>query len=392
MAEREAEGGAGRTRRGLLVDAAAVGVAAAFVAASGRRAAASPEETASAPAPRAAKPLKILMLGGTGFVGPETVAPAVARGHAVTLFNRGRTNPGLFPGLEKLRGDRNGDVSALKGRSFDAVIDTSGYVPAHVRRVAEALGDRVGHYVFVSTISVYPAVGQSKETVTEDSPVGTIEDETTERVTGETYGPLKVLSERAAEKAWPGRVAHVRPGLIVGPGDPTDRFTYWPARVARGGEILAPGDGSTEVQFVDVRDLGEWLVRVAEESTSGVYNALGFRGRLSFEEMLHGAKCAIRTDCSFTWVAEEFLEAEKVGPWQDLPLWVPSASSGHVSNDRAVAKGLSFRPVARTISDTLDWVVATKRDVPFGTKRRSGLSPEREASLLAAWRARAGAR
>jgi 2'-hydroxyisoflavone reductase len=376
----------GTTRRRLLADAAVAGIGAALLVGAGRRAGAAPEEAPAAG--KAAKPLKVLMLGGTGFLGPEIVGPAVARGHAVTLFNRGRTNPGLFPDLERLRGDRNSDVSALKGRSFDAVIDTSAYVPAHVRRVAEALGDRVGHYTMVSTISVYPALGQSRETVTEESPVGTLEDETTERVTPETYGPLKVLCERAAEKAWPGKVAHVRPGLIVGPGDPTDRFAYWPVRVARGGEVLAPGDGSTEAQFVDVRDLGEWIVRLAEERTTGVYNALGFRGRLSFEEMLHGAKCAIRTDCSFTWVSEEFLEAEKVAPWHALPLWFPHAAAGRVENERAIAKGLVFRPVAKTIADTLAWTVETKREVAFGTGRRAGLSSEREAALLAAWRAR----
>jgi 2'-hydroxyisoflavone reductase len=334
---------------------------------------------------KAARPLKILMLGGTAFLGPEIVAPAVARGHTVTLFNRGKTNPGLFPDLEKLRGDRNGDVSALKGRTFDAVFDTSAYASSHVKRVREVLGDAVGHYTLVSTISVYPGVGSSRDPIDEDSPVGVLDDPTSEKVTDTSYGPLKALCEKAAEAAWPGRVANVRPGLIVGPGDPTDRFTYWPARVARGGEVLAPGDGNDEAQCIDVRDLGAFIVRLAEEKTVGVYNAVGFEGRVSFAELLHGAKCAIRHDASFTWVPAPFLEKQGVSAWQNLPLWLPPEGNAHVKNARALAKGLVFRPVAQTLADTLAWARETKRDVAWGTGRAPGLSAAREAEVLAAF-------
>jgi 2'-hydroxyisoflavone reductase len=377
------------TRRTVLGSAAGLGAAAALAA----RAQAAPGDPAPAPAPKgagekAARPLKILMLGGTAFLGPEIVEPAVARGHTVTLFNRGKTNPGLFPDLDKLHGDRNGDVSALKGRSFDAVFDTSAYVPAHVRRVREVLGDGVGHYTLVSTISVYPSIGQSRDTVDEDSPVGTIADPTTEKVTNESYGPLKALCEKAAEDGWPGRVARVRPGLIVGPGDPTDRFTYWPVRVARGGEVLAPGDGNDEAQCIDVRDLGAFIVRCAEDRVVGVLNAVGFEGRVSFAELLHGAKCAIRHDVSFTWVPAPFLEAQKVSPWQNLPVWVPPEGNGHVKNERAITKGLRFRPLAQTVADTLAWVRETKREVAWGTGRAPGITAQREAEVLAAYRAR----
>jgi len=383
------------TRRTVLSTAAgagALGVGAAVALAG--RALAAPEDAAPAPAPappdgdRASRPLKVLMLGGTSFLGPEIVSRAVARGHTVTLFNRGKTQPGLFPDLEKLRGDRGGDVSALKGRAFDAVIDTSAYVPSHVTRIREALGDGVGHYTMVSTISVYPAVGSSREPVDESSPVGQVPPGAEEKLTNETYGPWKARCEQAAEQGWPGRVANVRPGLIVGPNDPTDRFTYWPARVARGGDVLAPGDGTDEAQCIDVRDLAAFLLRCAEARTVGVYNAVGFEGRLSFAELLHGAKCALRHDVRFTWVPAAFLEAQQVAPWHHLPLWIPPEGNGHVSADRAIAKGLAFRPVAQTIADTAAWVRDTKREVAWGTGRAPGLSPPREVEVLAAFRAK----
>jgi 2'-hydroxyisoflavone reductase len=379
------------TRRMLLAaTAASVGAAVALAGQAEARPADAPPVPAPEPEPSgkgAGRSLKILMLGGTGFLGPHMVEHAVERGHKVTLFNRGKTQPGLFPDLEKLRGDRNADVSALKGRSFDAVLDTSAYVPSHVRRVKEALGDGVGHYTMVSTVSVYPGMGQSRDPIDEESPVGSLDDPTTEKVTGATYGPLKALCERAAEAAWPGRVAQVRPGLIVGPGDPTDRFSYWPDRVARGGVVLAPGDGTDEAQCIDVRDLGEWIVKLAEDGTTGTYNAVGFEGRLSFAELLHGAKCAIRHDVSFTWIPAAFLEKHKVSAWHNLPMWIPSEANGHVSNVRAMGKGLKFRPVARTIADTLAWMRETKREVAWGTGPTGGLSPKREADVLAAWAA-----
>lgn len=381
------------TRRTLLAASAGLGAAAALRALT--HAAADESGAPAAPAPQPAadgsaapKPLHILMLGGTGFLGPELVARALERGHRITLFNRGKTRAHLFPDLEKLRGDRNGDVSALANRSFDAVLDTSAYVPAHVNRIREVLGDRVGHYGLVSTISVYPGVGSSNAPIDEDTPVGVLDDPTTEQVTGATYGPLKALCEKAAEIAWPGRVAHVRPGLIVGPEDPTDRFSYWPTRVAQGGEVLAPGDGTDELQVIDVRDLAAFLVRAAEDDTVGTYNAVGFEGRVSFAEFLHGAKCALRHDVEFTWVPADFLEAEKVSPWHHLPVWLPASANGRVANQRGIAKGMTFRPLAQTIADTAAWVRTSKRQVEWGVGRKGGLSRDREAALLAAFRAR----
>ena len=243
----------------------------------------------AAPNPKSAspiKPLKVLILGGTAFLGPEIVEAARAHGHVLTLFNRGKTNPGLFPDIEKLRGDRNGDLKALEGRSWDAVIDTSGYVPRHVRDSARLLSKAVGHYVFISTVSVYADF--KAEGMDESAPVGTLPDPTVEQVTGETYGPLKALCEKAAEEAMPGHVANVRPGLIVGPGDPTDRFSYWPVRVAKGGDVLAPGNPDTAVQFIDVRDLAAWSVKLVEDGHAGVYNAVGPKARLTMQELLHG--------------------------------------------------------------------------------------------------------
>ena len=382
------------TRRTILSGAAGLTAAAALAG----RAVAGPGDPAPpsplpVPAPLgvavpAARSLKILVLGGTAFLGPEFVTLAVARGHTVTLFNRGKTQPGLFPDLEKLHGDRNGDVSALRGRTFDAVLDTSAYVPSHVRRIREVLGETVAHYTLVSTISVYPSLGQSRDVIDEDSPLGKMDDPTSEKVSDGSYGPLKALCEKAAEAAWPGKVANVRPGLIVGPGDPTDRFTYWPARVARGGEVLAPGDGNDEAQCIDVRDLAAFLVRVTEEHTVGVYNAVGFEGRVSFAELLHGAKCALRHDVTFTWVPAAFLEKQQVAAWQNLPLWLPPDGNGHVKNERAIAKGLAFRPVARTLADTWAWVRESHREVAWGTGKAPGLSEAKEAAVLAAYRVR----
>jgi 2'-hydroxyisoflavone reductase len=376
------------TRRAVLTGVVAAGAAA--WAAAKARADDQPGAPGAPPAPpapvKAQKPLKILVLGGTAFLGPEVVEPAVARGHTVTLFNRGKTNPGLFPNLEKLRGDRNGDLKALAGRSWDVVIDTSAYVPKHVRSVMEILAAKVQHYVLISTISVYPNFGENRDPVDEDTPVATVE-ETPDIKVAENYGPLKAMCEQAAEKAMPGKVANIRPGLIVGPGDPTDRFTYWPVRIAKGGDVLCPGDGSSEAQAIDVRDLGVWIVRVAEERTVGVYNAVGFKGTLSFLEMLAGAKCALNTEARLVWVPEAVLEAQKISPWGNLPLWIPPKGNAHISNARAIAKGLDFRPVTDTCKDTLAWFHDTKRSVAWGTERRPGLSAVREAAALAAHRA-----
>jgi 2'-hydroxyisoflavone reductase len=332
--------------------------------------------------------MRILILGGTGFLGPALVRDAEARGHKLTLFNRGKTNPHLFPNLEQLHGDRKVDLSALKGREWDAVIDTSGYVPAVVRRSAELLRDAVGHYVFISTISVYdkPPPGG----VDESGAVGKLADETTEKVSGETYGPLKALCEREAERAFAGRATTVRPGLIVGPEDPTDRFTYWPARLDRGGEVLAPGDPANDrVQVIDVRDLAAWTVTAVERRHVGVYNAVGPREPLTVGALLEAGCKAVGPGARLTWVPAGFLEKNKVEPWSDMPVWVPAGGEdggmARVDSRRAIERGLAFRPVGETFRDTLAWWKAEPAE--RRAKPRAGLSPEREAEVLALWRA-----
>jgi 2'-hydroxyisoflavone reductase len=334
---------------------------------------------------------ELLILGGTGFLGPDIVRAAQARGHTLTLFNRGKTNPHLFPDVEKLHGDRDGGLAPLRGRRWDAVVDTSGYVPRIVRQSAELLAPSVGRYLFVSSISVYPDVSQPG--TTEDAPVAQLpkDDPDTEEVR-EHYGALKAACERTVEAAVPGRTLVVRPGLIVGPGDPTDRFTYWPVRVARGGEVLAPGDGEDPVQIVDVRDLADFVVKLVEDEATGTFNAAGPRGRMTMKEMLEACRAGTASEARFTWVDEKFLEAQEVQPWTDLPVWIPRSSEGgglsQVSIERALAGGLTFRPTADTARDTIQWwnsLPPTRRD-----KLRAGIPPEREAELLAKWNARKG--
>lgn len=330
--------------------------------------------------------MQVLMLGGTVFLGRHIVQAALARGHEVTLFNRGQNNPELFPELEKLRGNRDGDLTALRGRRWDAVIDPSGYVPRLVRASAELLADAVEHYTFISSISVYASFDQPG--MDESAPVGTLEDPTVEEVTPH-YGPLKALCEQAAEAAMPGRVFSVRAGLIVGPDDPTDRFTYWPVRLARGGDVLAPNPPERPIQLIDVRDLAEWIVRMVEVRQTGIFNATGPDTTLTMGRLLDACHTITGSDARLVWVDEPFLLDQGVTPWTELPLWVPStpAYAGFTTIDcrKALATGLTFRPITETIRATLAWD-ATR---PVDTPRRNGLSPEREAELLAAWRARA---
>lgn len=347
---------------------------------------------AADPSPSAARPRarRILVLGGTGFLGPALVEAARARGHTLTLFNRGKTRPELFPEVEKLRGDRDGKLDALRGRRWDAVVDTSGYVPRVVRLSAELLAPSVRRYVFISSISAYRddlAPGSD-----ETAPLATVDDPSTEDVRAH-YGALKALCERAAEAALPGRVAVVRPGLIVGPGDPTDRFTYWPVRLDRGGEVLAPGGGEDPAQLVDVRDLAAFLVAVVEREDTGAYNAVGPAARTGMRALLEDVRRGAGSKAELVWTPWSFLKEQGVSPWSDLPVWVPAGEPGSgiaaVSNARAVAKGLAFRPVAETARDTLSWW----RTLPEARRAqlRAGLSPDRERAVLAAWKARAEA-
>jgi 2'-hydroxyisoflavone reductase len=331
-------------------------------------------------------PMKILILGGTAFLGPQIVEAARARGHVLTLFNRGKTNPGLFPDIEKLRGDRDGDLKSLEGRTWDAVVDTSGFVPRLVTMSATLLAPNVQQYVFISTISVF-AEGLKPNTA-EDGPLATMPDASSEEV-GKYYGALKALCETAADKKMSGRAWIVRPGLIVGPGDKSDRFTYWPVRVAKGGEVLAPGDGSDPVQYIDVRDLAAWVVLGVERNLNGVYNATGPAKKLTMKKMLEEVKTGTGGDAKFTWVATDFLEKNKVAPWSDLPVWVPGRNGeegfAQINCGKAIAAGLTFRPVAATAKDTLAWYKTLPED--RRGKLLAGISVEKERDLLAAWHA-----
>jgi 2'-hydroxyisoflavone reductase len=397
------------TRRRFVSAGARLGAAALAGGLFVRATAAQDAGAASAPGagatPAAAPaPLTLLILGGTGFLGPHVVEAALARGHALTLFNRGRTNPHLFPDLEQLEGERDptqgAGLSALDGRAWDAVIDTSGYVPRVVAASASLLAPSVQQYVFISSISVF--ADNSTPGMKEDAALATLEDETSEDVMAH-YGALKALCEAAAEAAMPGRATSVRPGLIVGPGDPTDRYTYWQARLARGGEVLAPGDGSDPVQYVDARDLAAWLVHVVERRATGVYNATGPADELGMRAFLETCRtgCAAADtgeapntagDATFTWVPAGFLEERGVAAWQDLPMWLPgtggTAGFSRVDCGKAIAAGLTFRPPADTARDTLAWHVT--RPAERRAASRAGLSAEREAAVLAAWREREG--
>jgi 2'-hydroxyisoflavone reductase len=337
---------------------------------------------------RAPRALRILILGGTGFIGPHQVRYARERGHTVTLFNRGRTNPGLFPGVEQLRGDRaTGDYASLSGREWDVVIDNPTTIPRWVRQAGEVLKGHARQYVFISTISVYaandtPGADETAAVATTTEP----ESEDARRF----YGPLKALSEKEAEKAFPGAATVIRPGLIVGPGDNSDRFTYWPVRIARGGEVLAPGDPTDPVQIVDARDLAEFTIRCCENGTMGIYNVTGPQSPLTMAEMLGGIRAVMATDAHLTWVDADFLQAQQVRPWSHMPVWVPprgdSAGFAARSIRRALDKGLTFRPLADTVRATLEFYEAQPEQRK--AELRAGLDAAREREVLTAWHAR----
>jgi 2'-hydroxyisoflavone reductase len=346
-------------------------------------------------AEQSVKPLRILILGGTGFTGPYQVRYALSRGHKVTTFNRGKTHPGELPKeVEQLIGDRNGQLDALKNRQWDVVIDNPTTLPAWVRDAAQILKGNVDRYVFISTISVY---GEAKTGPDENAPTEKYEGadpykETLEAMKAsgyKTYGPLKVLSEKEAEKWFPGKTLIIRPGLIVGPRDETDRFTYWPVRIDRGGEVLAPGSQNDPVQFIDARDLAEWTIRMAENRETGIYNATGPAKRLGIGGMLQAIKDALKSTATFTWVSEDFLTGQKVEPWSDMPVWTGKESGlARAKIDRALSKGLTFRPLGETARDTLAWFKSLPQDRQ--SKLRAGLTAEREAEVLAQWRKQLG--
>ncbi len=324
--------------------------------------------------------MNILILGGTKFLGRHLVDSALARGHEVTLFNRGKTNPGLFPNVETILGDREHDLEKLAGRAWDAVIDVAGYYPRIVRLSATGLERSVGRYVFISSISVY--ADTSKIGINESDPVGKIEDETIEEITGESYGPLKALCEKTVLDLYGDRGLVIRPGLIVGPNDPTDRFTYWTQRVARGGEIFAPEKPEVPAQIVDVRDLADFTIQLIEEKASGTYNATGPDYELTLGAMLDACKQVSGSDAAFKWAAVDFMNQNNVAEWSDMPVWVPDNEENQgfscVDVSKAIKAGLQFRALADTIRDTIAWANTRPADHEW----RAGLKPEREQELL----------
>jgi 2'-hydroxyisoflavone reductase len=341
-----------------------------------------------------ARMLRILILGGTGFTGPHQVRYALARGHQVTLLNRGK-QPQAWPGaVEELIGDRNtGDLKALEGRQWDVCIDNPTTLPFWVRDAGQVLHGAVRHYIFISTISVYAAndtpADESAAVATYAGKDAMAEAQASLTAQPDLYGPLKAASEREAQRQFPGMTTVIRPGLIVGPGDATDRFTYWPVRLARGGDVLAPGDGSDPVQFIDARDLAEWTIRMAEHRAVGVFNGTGPAHAMNIKTMLTGIAAAVGGQARLDWAPTAFLDAQKVSAWSDMPVWVPGQgeTAGFARRDirRALAAGLTYRPLAATAVDTLAWF--RQQPPERQAKLKAGLAPARETALLQMWKA-----
>lgn len=339
------------------------------------------------------KPLRILILGGTRFIGLHMTALALARGHKLTYFNRDKTKTDRYREVERIKGDRNGEIEGLRNREWDAVIDNSGYVPRHVRLSAELLKPEVKQYVFTSSISVYPDFSVPRD---ESSPVGKLADESIEKVDGETYGPLKALCEQAVLAAMPGRATIIRPGLIVGPDDNTDRFTYWPARAARGGEFVAPGSRQDAFQVIDARDLAAFTINAIENNVTGTYNLVSNVNEFKFGELTDACIAAAKKQARpadaprATFIPAEFLEAHEVAPWSEMPVWLPAkgdeAAFAGTSNKAAVARGLKIMPLKKTVNDTLAWHLT--RPPEEREKLKAGLAPEKEAVVLSAWKAK----
>lgn len=328
--------------------------------------------------------MKLLIIGGTVFLGKAVVNYALERGHEVTLFNRGQSNANLFPEVEQLHGDRDGGLDPLIGRTFDACLDTCGYFPRIVKASAQLLEDSVNWYAFISSLSVYGE--PSSEGTDEDGMLATLDDPSIEKVTGETYGPFKALCETEVSAAFGDRALLIRPGLIVGPHDPSDRFTYWPWRVAQGGQILAPGRPNRSIQFIDVRDLATWIVRMLESEETGTYNIASTPGALTMNSLLQTCCDVTHKDPALVWMDDAFLVEHEVGAWVELPLWIPEdepMAQGFFDfrADRAIAKGLTVRPLEETVRATMDW----SQTRPDNHEWRGGLTKEREAELLAEW-------
>lgn len=345
------------------------------------------QECPAAPA-AAHKPLKILILGGTGYIGPHMVREALRRGHEVTLFNRGRRASDLFPDLETRIGDRDGQLDSLQGGQWDAVVDNSGYVPRHVRDSASLLQPAAPYYLFISSISAYANFDVELD---EDSPLATIEDETVEEITGETYGALKVLCEKAVSEVYGNdNCAILRPTYICGPGDTTDRFSYWPIRVSRGGEMLLPESPDSPLQIIDVRDLASFVVDCVEQRISGVYNTVTPKGEYTLGKAIADSQAVAGTQVDPIWMDLNFIAEHQLVEKGEIPTWAPSDSGESkwalVSGARAAAAGMETRPIRETIRGILDWWPTLPEE--RRSKMRAGMSPEREAELIVAWKAR----
>lgn len=324
--------------------------------------------------------MHILIIGGTRFLGRALVDSALERGHTVTLFNRGQSNPDIYPDIEQIHGDRETDIEKLGDRKWDAVIDTCGYVPRVVKVSAEYLADKVNRYVFISSISAYQETTDIG--ADENAPLAILEDPTIEEMTGETYGGLKVLCEQAAEDALPGRAINVRPGLIVGPHDPTNRFTYWPVRIRKGGDILAPNGADYPSQIIDVRDLADFTLLLIEKEATGYYNATGPGYPLKLGKIFETCQQVSGSDANFLWANDTFLQENEIGAWMEMPLWIPSEAGRalmQVSVQKAINDGLTFRSLEDTVKTTLAWYDSINGD---DKEWQAGLASEKEVVLL----------
>jgi 2'-hydroxyisoflavone reductase len=337
-------------------------------------------ETIAAEKP--AKKLKVLVLGGTGISGPHLVRELDSRGHQITLFNRGKRNPGLFPNVETLIGDRNGPLDVLKGRDFDVVVDNSGYFPRQVQATAQLLKEHTRHYIYVSSISAYADL--TPPGIDENYKLAELKDPDATEITNDNYGGLKAACERIVEQTFGEHQTVVRPSYIVGPGDSSDRFTYWPVRVARGGEMLAPGAPSDPIQFIDARDMAEFMRACVERGISGRYNLCNPPRAVSIGDLLSTSKRVSKSNATFVWASQTFLEQNNALESGEIPIWAPpvgkEAGATLVSSARAVAQGLRFRTLETTVKDTLAW--HEQRPAEQKAKLRAGLTPEREAELL----------
>ena len=333
------------------------------------------------------KSLDFLVLGGTGFIGPHMVREALRRGHSVTLFNRGKTNNTLFPDLETIKGDRAGDLAGIQDREWDVVVDNSGYMPQYVQNSARTLSPNIGHYLFISSVSAYASFAMPSN---EDSPVATMADEDAQEFSWDFYGALKARCEkRVAEEIGDDRTTVLRPTYICGPGDHTDRFTYWPVRTSKGGEMFLPGTPSDQLQIIDVRDLANFVVDCLEQKIRGTYNTVTPVGSYTMGNLLEDSQAVTATSVSAVWADEKFVESSGAGNGGALPIWAPSsgeyAGFASVSGERARAAGLKNRPVRETTRDLMTWWDTLPEERI--TNARFGMTAEREAELIAAWKA-----